>query len=157
MTQEERDLLFLELSERLRYGVKVQTSLFENPTPIKGITEDECWVYSDEDNYEWVNIEEVKPYLRPLSNMTEEEERELKKIHHQFDKGNFVDAGVFSADDCGCTVFEMSNILRYLRSRNFDYCGMIDRGLALVASKDMYAHFGDMKTVIGEVTHKDRF
>lgn len=114
MTPEEKDLLFIELSARLHYGVKVQTPLFENPTSIKGIAEDECWIYSDENNYDWINIEEVKPYLRPISSMTEKEKKELSNYENSVQRIDF------------------------FYSHHIDCRFMIEKGLALIAPEGMY-------------------
>lgn len=136
MIQEERDLLFIELSARLHYGVKVQTPLFENPTSIKGIAEDECWIYSDEDNYEWIDIEEVKPYLRPMSSMTEEERRYLLEelgVDEDLENGEL--------NDFGSYVYRSVNVLPlfdWLNAHHLDYRGLIPIGLALESPEDMY-------------------
>lgn len=127
MTQEEKDLLFIDLSARLHYGVKVQTSLFENSTSIKGIAEDECWIYSDEDNYEWINIEEVKPYLRPMESMTDEEQRTLNSMCYGVEMVSRLS---------GLKMFNKA--FNWLNENHFDYRGLIPMGLALEAPKDMY-------------------
>ena len=149
MTKEEKKLVLQDLCARLPYHVMVHyhNQYNENGKEV---------VYDDDRVFEYFDAETIesdidepdmnywpydywKPYLRPMSSMTEEEEKELKKIHSQFYKGNFiVDTGVFSADDGGCTVFEMSSILDYLRARNFDYNGLIEKGLAIEAPEGMY-------------------
>ena len=136
MTQEDKELLLIDLCSREPYHPKIQVFNDGYEGFQIGEFDTDLWLHHI-DALRFDRIE-IKPYLRPMSSMTEEEEKELKKIHHQFYKGNFIDAGVFSADDCGCTVFEMSNILNYLRSHHFDYYGMIDRGLALEAPEGMY-------------------
>lgn len=128
MTREQRQLLLKDLCGRLLYGVKVQTPLFESPTSIKGITEDECWIYSDEDNYEWVDIEEVKPYLRPISSMTLVEKIELKAIT----KGTIQTIGL---EDIVVTTDKGFD---YLNAHHIDYRGLIPMGLALEAPYGMY-------------------
>jgi len=127
MIQEEKDLLFIELSARLHYGVKVQTPLFENPTSIKGIAEDECWIYSDEDNYEWINIEEVKPYLRPMESMTDEEQRTLDSMCYGVEMVSRLS---------GLKMFDKA--FNWLNENHFDYRGLIPMGLAIEAPEDMY-------------------
>lgn len=127
MTQEEKDLLFIELSARLHYGVKVQTPLFENSTSIKGIAEDECWIYSDEDNYDWINIEEVKPYLRPIESMTDEEQRTLNSMCYGVEMVSRLS---------GLKMFNKA--FDWLNENYFDYRGLIPMGLALEAPNGMY-------------------
>lgn len=61
-------------------------------------------------------VEEVKPYLRPMSSMTEEEYQE------------------FGYDVLRYTPREFD----WLNTHHFDYRGLIEKGLALEAPKDMY-------------------
>lgn len=123
MTEREKQLLLIDLCTRLHYGVKVQTSLFENPTSIKGIAEDECWIYLDEDNYEWIDIEEVKPYLRPMSSMTEEERNEWMEITHAQE---------------WLIIGNLDKAIDWLNAHHFDHRGLIEKGLALEAPDGMY-------------------
>ena len=60
------------------------------------------------------NIFKIKPYLRPLSSMTEEERKYFRKLAFTYD---FVDA---------------------LNKHHFDYRNLIEKGLALEAPEDMY-------------------
>ena len=155
MKQEDKDLLLKDLCARLPYGVKVLNSTYREPTiqTLFGrISEDEFnmkEIYKQVSGEDYRNVRDnvhftgyidyIKPYLRPMSSMTEEEEKEIREIHHQFYKeGSYITAGVFSADDCGCTVWEMSEILNYLNSHHFDYRGLIEEGLAIEAPKGMY-------------------
>ena len=72
MTQEQEDLLLKDLSARLPYGVKLNCcNIVSEPLTLisyKGL------VNNDYD------IDEVKPYLFPLSSMTEEQKKELNDI-----------------------------------------------------------------------------
>ena len=81
MTQEEKDLLLKDLCARLPYGVKV---LFENKVfsidYISGIYEE---IKLDNSDRYTLGISEVKPYLFPLSNMTEEQYNELMDINKE--------------------------------------------------------------------------
>lgn len=70
MTQNQKDLLFKDLCARLPYGVKIQFShIVTSPAILKGIDKDliECDIAVCE-------LEDVKPYLFPLSSMTEEQQ-----------------------------------------------------------------------------------
>ena len=145
MTQQDKDLLLHDLSARLPYGVKCQTK-----NGIGTLISIECsfgenLVYVDFDRseaeeYDLNDGDTVKPYLRPMSSMTEEEEKEIRMLHHCFYReGNgWITAGVFGTNDCGCTVFEMADILNYLNAHHFDYRGLIEKGLALEAKEGMY-------------------
>ena len=70
MTQENRELLLIDLLGRLPYGVKVLISL--DIRRELGLDIIHNFIYN--------NICGVRPYLRPMSDMTEEERRELGKI-----------------------------------------------------------------------------
>ena len=93
MTQEEKDLLLKDLCARLPYGVKAWYKYFP---PINGITSkfvtsikiaDNEVALSHKFNKEgyYEPIEEggeiiIKPYLRPMSSMTEEEQKEFDEF-----------------------------------------------------------------------------
>ena len=67
---------------------------------------------------------DIKPYLRSLSNMTDEEKTLMATICLKNAIGNVEGA-----------VSELSD---FYNSRHFDYRGLIPMGLALEAPKDMY-------------------
>lgn len=71
-------------------------------------------------------IEEVKPYLRPMSSMTEEEKSEYCELQDRF---------LCSSQYPVTDAFEMFD---WLNSHHFDYRGLIEKGLALEAPEDMY-------------------
>ena len=136
MEESDKKLLAAELCARLPYGIKVK--LGKHTWVVESVS------YEKEGIYVWIEggnfpIHAAKPYLRPLSSMTDDEEKEIQSINHCFCKyGKWIDAGVFSAEDCGCTVYEMAEIMDYLNSRHFDYRGLIEKGLALEAPEGVY-------------------
>ena len=88
MTQEEKQLLLIDLCARLPYGVKVkifdESILMEESNNEKGTLygkesmSDDCFVIKCKSNDSWIiSCEDFKPYLRPMSSMTEEEKEEL--------------------------------------------------------------------------------
>jgi hypothetical protein len=140
MNKEDKKLLLKDLCGRLPYVVKCTTkSLWNGIYTIEGYKDDkfflDCPVY-DEGDDEWM-IESIVPYLRPMSSMTEEEEAEIRKINRQF-INDLHYPGVFAADDGGCTIIEMAEILNFLNANYFDYRGLIEMGLALEAPEGMY-------------------
>lgn len=91
-------------------------------------------------------IEEFKPYLRPMSSMTEEEAMEVARIRGLKDilsvslKENYIfvelDDGVFGSELYTIWFNEMVTsieMLDWLNSHHFDYRGLIEKGLALEA------------------------
>jgi len=76
MTEGEKQLLLQDLSARLPYGVQVEIQGFHSGV-LRGIDGDT--VSTDRGiNYP---LKYVKSYLRPMSSMTEEEVKDLLKIH----------------------------------------------------------------------------
>lgn len=134
MTQEEKQLLLKDLFSRISYGVKVQNSSYKT-TLINTIEGFDGNVFIMKETYESLNfntnisttknvtgyIHQIKPYLRPMASMTEEEEKEFQeiKLSYHFDEDSYI-------------------LLDWLNKKMFDYRGLIEKGLALEASEDMY-------------------
>ena len=134
MTYEESQLLYKDLCGRVPYGVKYHW---------KGrTTEDELpHVLGEINNWMIYYIHEgfVKPYLRPMSSMTEEEEKEFNEIIGY--KGVNVDG--WEICDKVYTMYGIylpgvSNLIDWLLAHYFDYRGLIKKGLALEAPEGMY-------------------
>jgi hypothetical protein len=83
----------------------------------------------------WFNLNSVefKPYLRPMSSMTEEEKREVVKL-------GVCDDGAFHNDiyDTGIFMEEAFTAISWLLERHFDINYLIQKGLALEAKEGMY-------------------
>ena len=121
MTKEERQLLLVDLAARLPYKVKV--CLYEKETCIlMGI--DGYEVYLDVDSGSF-RIESIKPYLRPMSSMTEEEVAEFESITEEL-----LEHG--TSEEIWDTVID------WLNAHHFDYRNLIGKGLALEAPEGMY-------------------
>ena len=115
MTQQDKDLLLRDLSARLPYGVKAIRYIERNNKVEQLIPELNLSFRLVElfiSNHEFI----VKPYLRPISSMTKDEEKEYNKtlcvIHGH---------GSFSTID----TFD------YLLSHHFDVHDLIPKGLAI--------------------------
>ena len=86
--------------------------------------------------------EQVKPILRPLSDMTEEEAREMwSKCYGEFDGGKCLLhlTATVDADERNDSEFDIilgyPDAWRYLLSQHFDLFGWIDAGLAIDKTK----------------------
>ena len=122
MTQEEKELLLKDLSARLPYGVLCDMGL-EYPLPLQRIFVDRLDgilldFYEDGDDYQ-VYLTEVKPHLRPMSSMTEEEKEKYHKLCDSY-------YGIY---------FDTINSIDWLNKYHFDYRGLIDKGLAVKATE----------------------
>ena len=128
MTPEEKDLLLKDLCARLPYGVKIIQGgvVIETLHSICKVGYNEFIINpTSYDMYNGFSIEAVKPYLRPMSSMTEEEEIEYDYLT------DCSDYMIYSGGFCG-------DVIDWLLSHHFDYRGLIEKGLALEAPKDMY-------------------
>lgn len=135
MTQEEKELLLSDILGRLQYEVKAHYKYYdfvgeteqlvsENDAVIIGINTT-LGNPIQIDGY-YVEVEYVKPYLRQMSSMTEEEEKECC---------NFLDGEHSNPNDL---VWLATNITEWLNRKMFDYRGLIPRGLGLEAPDGMY-------------------
>ena len=124
MKQEDKELVLKDLSSRFPYGVHVEIS----------------WKYSKADvhkgleYYEFPNIDSllnifwdkrcisIKPYLRPMSSMTEEEIEILEDIR----------------DYAHTNEDYATKLIDFYNSHHLDYRGLIPEGLALEAPEGMY-------------------
>ena len=116
MTQEDKELLKKDLYARLPYKVKVHIEhdvFYDEREPYD--TELDLSVLSD-----WFPGMEIKPYLRPMSSMTEEE-REEYIIVWDLRKP-----------------YMPTEAMDWLNEHHFDYRGLIPMGLALEAKEGMY-------------------
>ena len=86
-------------------------------------------------------IEEIKPYLRPLSSMTEQEEAEFSNLFRKwFDDELFILTEEPMIDYALSQInYSISTeIFDWLNARHFDYRGLIDKGLAIMIPEEMY-------------------
>ena len=127
MTTEEKELLFKDLSARLPYGVKVN---------IKGTHTDSITKQLESNHLFGIqkSVLNVKPYLRPMSSMTKEE----NDIHKRFFWNHYHEWDGHDTET-KCVIYKkLDNLLEFYYSHHLDYRGLIPMGLALEASEDMY-------------------
>ena len=139
MKQKEKDLLLKDLCSRLTYGVKVKFG-DSKPALLTIIEHDEFgWQIGSEDEFGGMItiIDNIKPYLFPLSSMTDE----------LWDK-EFMGCGIteFTRDSFkyGCETLEFDNsnpnllsmvrFINQLIKNHFDIYGLIPMGLAIDAT-----------------------
>lgn len=147
MTQENKELLLKDLCARLPYGVIIRHA--DYLTDSDGNYTGQFWykrgyLYnicrmdsmtttiiesegSDEEGYEHIcDLERSLPYLRPLSSMTEKEAEEYNDLCFC----NTPYPGI--AEDA------VAKFMDWLNAHHLDYRGLIPKGLAIEATKDMY-------------------
>lgn len=145
MNQEGKQLLIKDLCARSPYGVKATTTSngWSGVYTVSGYKDGriylDCPVY-DEGDDGWL-IESVKPFLRKISSMTEEEEIEFSNIFRKwFDKELFIlSEEPFWEYALSQINYSISHeLFDWLNAHHFDYRGLIALGLALEAPEGMY-------------------
>ena len=124
MIQEDRQILLKDISSRLPYGVRYRRFAWDDER------EEECIsakIYSiSPDGYvrncyddETVYIDDVRPYLFPLSSMTEEQKKEYQYITERW---------MYDSS------YSISDSTDWLNKNHFDYRNLIDKNLAIDAT-----------------------
>lgn len=144
MTQEDKRLLLIDLCARLLYGVKGRYCLYDSngnltdfgsePQVVEDVDlkNDKIWTDETVNGY---HPDEFKPFLRPISSMTEEEEDEY---WYKINDGENVPKdfeGIPTIEQIGTCSYI---VLDWLNEHHFDYRGLIEKGLALEATEGMY-------------------
>ena len=125
MTQEDKELLFKDLCARLPFGIKFlrESWNFETDQELSVIE-----VLEDIDKDGYINntkvykVEDIKPYLFPLTSITEEQKMFLKQQNWRI------------AISTRGTVETTIEGIDWLNKNHFDYRGLIEKGLAIDAT-----------------------
>lgn len=116
MTQEDKDLLLKDLCARLPYNCRV---FYEYVDDLDGKTYGYSLTLNTWCIDEFVaNKAVIKPYLRPLSSMTEEERLLFYQNTLQYN------------EETGYSEYTYESI-DWLNAHHFDYRGLIEKGLAI--------------------------
>lgn len=134
MTQKDKELLYKDLCARLPYEVVLDSpnpvdDLWDEAISIDASTKTVTLLYNEHVFY----IDEVKPYLLPLSSMTEEQYIEFITISGWNCDITDIRRGKFS-----CISYigldYIYNTIDWLNKNHFDYRGLIEKGLAIDAT-----------------------
>jgi hypothetical protein len=127
--EKDKELLLKDLCARLLYGVKV-VRYVERDNKVEQLIPEmdlSLRLFELSISNQWFII---KPYLRPMSSMTEEERKEYNDIVKNII--DFIDCP--KSDDVCFPII----LIDWLNAHHFDYRGLISMGLALEAPKGMY-------------------
>lgn len=147
MTPEDKQLLLKDLSARLSYGVKIlytgwdcdSDTDFDTVETFIGI--DDRFIYtvwdktSDREKH-CLSVSNWKPYLRPISSMTEEEKEELRFTYaflysdYPFDDEDEDEDSIEGHYEPSVETFDWYN------KHHFDYRGLIEKGLAIAVTEE---------------------
>lgn len=129
MTQENKDLLLKDLCARLPYGIKV--SYYGAEEECETWDEIECVTldgYVDIGQYS-LPIESIKPYLFPLSSMTDEQKQYLKnRFCYDWD------GEPYDLWKCQIEIGDTDELIDWFNKNHFDYRGLIEKNLAIDAT-----------------------
>ena len=122
MTQEDKELLLIDLSARLPYNIAIDCrsedsrfTCYLTTDMLREIQNNRCY---------W----EYKPYLFPLSSMTERQCYELSSI-----RSSFQDCWKYIKTPIPLSICNFEQI-EWLHKNHFDYRGLIEKGLAIDAT-----------------------
>ena len=133
MTQKDKELLLKDLCSRLPYGVKG----LHRGEKRELLVMDSFGSYQVNEYDAWFDLNSVifKPYLFPLSSMTDEEQEELKQEHSK-DEMLYIECLERTAK--GDNSMRGKVITHYAmdwcNKNHFDYRGLIEKGLAIDAT-----------------------
>ena len=123
LTNEEKELLLKALCAYLPYHLKCK---------IGGL--DDCTLQGEDiDDFIFAKHKDIKPFLRPMSSMTEEEKVEYNQLCYNCQEQDSVDYNITELDRT-----QLLYVIDWLNSHHFDFRGLIEKGLALEAPEGMY-------------------
>ena len=148
MRKEEKEILIKDLCARLPYALYVE----HIPTGVMGSLHEmrvyPCYKGDDIDDYiclidffedeKYIDIKDIKPFLFPLSSMTEEQKEEYQGIVNYIsvdDTDNWAEGEFIYVDRCN----NFESLLHFYNKHHLDYRGLIPLGLAKDATgKNIY-------------------
>lgn len=142
MTQEQKELLLKDLCARLPYGTKIEHEgniseldviFICDSISISSTSMDKKLSYN-------LDLDEIKPYLFPLSSMTEEQLFEVQEILGKNEikiEDGFL--RIVDSDRNTISYLEIHALLNWFYKNHFDICGLIPMDLAIDATgKNIY-------------------
>ena len=149
MNEQEKELLFIDLCGRLPYGVKCAevypNSKYINKWDILKIdkfSEDGIFISNSEEIYGYVSrLENIKPYLFPLSSMTLEQRCKVQNLLSDKCVISFTNSKIefYGEDYRDIKLEQLNKLFNLFNMWNIDYRGLIPMGLAIdVTGKNIY-------------------
>lgn len=133
MTQESEQLVLKDLCGRLTYGVKIQVN--DKIETLESID-----IFDNTIGYDSFlasNLEEVKPYLFPLSSITKEHRKEISEILKDINI-NHPPYGLINPNGCDALLttvtMQGAALIEFYNKYHYDYNGLIPKGSAIDAT-----------------------
>lgn len=131
MTEEDKKLLLKDLSARLPYGVKIHSTEYSGVWNIFSINPNgEVYVIDYINSPLPSYYETCKPYLFPMSSITEEQEEELKNIYYRFNGMFQYTERIFDRIPFSKMKYFPYQVEEFFNKNHIDYRGLIPMGLA---------------------------
>ena len=145
MTQEQKDILLKDLCARLPYGIKVEIKYYDDAWELLAIyTNGTTYATRDIGYPIETYFEDCKPYLFPLSSMSEEQEEEISKRYNYHNPYELCveitnHSEGYWDNDTSCNLQDYLWLENWFNKNHFDYRGLIPMGLANDATgKNIY-------------------
>lgn len=132
MTQEDKQLLLKDLCMRIPYMtfVCLNPGAYNKPEIciLTGVDGEQVYLNVDSDPF---RVDHIKPYLRPMSSMTDEEKYTYRHM---------LGATLNSEGESIMFVYveDFPAVIDWLNAHHFDFRDLIEKGLALEAPEGMY-------------------
>ena len=124
MTQEDKELIFNELCARLPYHVKCKIWIKDGTTEEGLLDLQHNYDNVLQDAFYYNKIKDIKPYLFPLSSMTEEEKEEYCQLQQRV---IYNSKGVVNED--------VTKYINWCYKKHLDINNLIPMGLAIDATE----------------------
>ena len=139
MKQEDKDLLLKDLCARLPYCVKLWHESYIFNLTLHAIDSTQFAVDVSNNNLNnnrswWNSIEQVKPYLFPLSSMTEEQKIKYENLCVKVEECEGSHYGFCDRDCLNISYEDTYHSIDWLNANHFDYRGLIEKELAIDAT-----------------------
>ena len=129
MTQEDKELLLKDLCSRLPYGVKISVQSWDEREMeyvdrvdvLYSVNGDE-YIKSVNEDYDF-SLEDIKPYLFPLSSMTEEQKEEYADLQQRV---------IYNSK--GVVNLDVAKYIGWCYKHHIDINNLIPMGLAIDAT-----------------------
>ena len=139
MTQEDKELILKDLCARLPYGVKAVLTRTNCRDSVNKVSEKDIYSfrtgrpleeYHGQHDYYRVVVTDIKPYLFPLSSMTDEQKKTYNWLKHSVFVCHYEYGDVVEEFE----LYDSPESIEYLIENHFDYRGLIPMVLAIDAT-----------------------
>ena len=138
MTPKDKELLLKDLCARIPYHTRVKVWLKDGTTEEGALDLEHNYGDVLRDAFYYNKIVKIKPYLFPMSSMTDEQCHKFycKFVENDIDYNDFKK---YYFDSCSwdkvlTTISDCDDVIDWFNKYHFDYRGLIEKGLAIDAT-----------------------